>query len=99
MLTPPFMKSKTFLWLHFSRWQNHRTIEAENTIIDVDVDVVLIETTVTVLVPISIIHVDRVERRLGVARVWIVEFIDLRRCGSVVDDHVTVSWKSPGWEA
>ena len=99
MLTPPFMKSKTFLWLHFGRWRNHRTVEAENTVVDADVDSVFTETTVTVLVPISIIHVDRVERRLGVAKVWIVEFIDLRRCGGVVDGHITVSWKSPGWEA
>ena len=99
MLMPPFMKSKTFLWLHFSRWQNHRIIEAENTVVDADVDAVFTETTVIVLVPISIIHVDRVERRLGVARVWIVESVDLKRCGGVVDGHITVSWKSPRWEA
>ena len=91
MLTPPFMKSKTFLWLHFSRWRNHRTIKAENTIVNANVDAVFTKTTVTVLVPISIVHVDRVERRLGVARVWIIESVDLRRCEGVVDGHVTVS--------
>ena len=42
---------------------------------------------------------DQVEWRLGVARVWIVESVDLRRCGGVVVGHVTISWKSPRWDA
>jgi len=93
---PPFAKSDAFLGLHLSWRRKHRPVRDKN---------VIANTVFTYTVTIPVLHVDRVKRRLRVARVRIVESEDLRGGGGVVDGNITFRREPAGvvnarwWEA